>query len=150
MDLEELYRGAFINWETVAGSWKKRTVSSRMMLLGARRYLEASEGPVDPDRAALAGPTQLPDEVKSAFAAPPEPGSEASGLWGKFVDAALATELEMISYGERPPILQELRAGLEAAANEAGPETDLGRWFLSRRSTLPGQDLPEDSGFLPV
>ena len=64
MDLEELFGGAFVNWETVAGSWKKRTVSSRMMLFSARRYLEASDADPDPQRVALAEPTSLPDEVK--------------------------------------------------------------------------------------
>jgi hypothetical protein len=56
----------------------------------------------------------------------------------------------MISYGERPPLLHELRAGLERAAAEAGTETDLGLWFLARRDALPGTDLPEDPGYLPV
>ena len=74
----------------------------------------------------------------------------ASGPWGEFIDAAVAAELEMISYGERPPLLQELRAGLEQAAEEAGPDTPLGRWFLDRRDALPGNDLPEDSGYLPI
>ena len=55
------------------------------------------------------------------------------------MDAALTAELEMVSYGERPPILQELRAGLEAAANEAGPDSCLGLWFLNRRNALPGE-----------
>ncbi|MGB3633004.1 MAG: hypothetical protein WA982_03075 [Rubrobacteraceae bacterium] len=150
MDLKELYGGAFVNWETVAGSCKKRTVSSRLMLFSARRYLQASEAGPDPHRAALAEPTALPDEVKSAFATPPEPESEAAETWGKFVDAALSAELEMISYGERPPILQELRAGLEAAAGEAGNESELGRWFLDRHDALPGGDLPKNSGYLPV
>lgn len=150
MDLTELYGGAFINWETVSGSWKKRTVSSRLMLFSARRYLKSSDAEPDPHRVDLVEPTPLPDEVKSAFASPPEPESEASVPWGEFVDAALAAELEMISYGERPPILQELRAGLEAATNEAGPDTDLGRWFVARHKALPGADLPEDPGYLPV
>ncbi len=150
MDLNELYGGAFVNWETVAGSWKKRTVTSRMMLFSARHYLEASRTDPDPQRVALAEPTSLPDEVKSAFAAPPDPSSEVSGLWGEFVDAALSAELEMISYGERPPILQELRTGLETAANEAGPDADLRSWFFARRNALPGGDLPEGSGYLPV
>lgn len=150
MDLRELYGGAFINWETVAGSWKKRTVSSRMMLFSARHYLKASEAEPDSQRVALAEPTDLPEEVKSAFAAPPEASDEATESWGEFIDAALAAELEMISYGERPPILKELRTGLEAAANEAGPDSALGSWFLGRRKALPGEDLPEDSGYLPV
>lgn len=150
MDLEELYGGSFVNWEAVAASWRKRTLHSRMLLLSARRYLEKSAVGADPQRAALVEATPLPDEVKSAFAAPPKPSDAASGLWGEFVDAALAAELEMISYGERPPILNELRAGLESAAGEAGPDSDLGRWLLERRAALPGEDLPEDSGYLPV
>ena len=125
-------------------------MSSRMLLFSARRYLEASEAEPDPLRADLVESTPLADEVKRAFAAPPEPESEASEPWGEFVDAALGAELEMVSYGERPPILQELRAGLEAAAVEAGPDSDLGRWFLVRRGALPGEDLPEDPGYLPV
>jgi hypothetical protein len=56
----------------------------------------------------------------------------------------------VVPYGERPLLLHELRAGLEQAAAEAGPETDLGRWFLARRDALPGTDLPEDTGYLPV
>ena len=96
------------------------------------------------------GSTPLPDEVKRAFASPPEPGGSAARRWGEFVDAAAAAELETISYGERPPLLHELRAGLERAAVEAGPETDLGRWFLARRDALPGTDLPEDPGYMPV
>jgi hypothetical protein len=66
------------------------------------------------------------------------------------VDAAVAAEVEMVSYGERPPLLHELRAGLEQAAGEAGPATELGLWFLARRDALPGTDLPEDPGYLPV
>lgn len=150
VDLRELYGGSFVNWETVSGSWRKRTLSSRMLLFSARRYLKASEAEPDPQRADLVGPTPLADEVKRAFAAPPEPQTPASEPWGEFVDAALGAELEMVSYGERPPILKELRAGLEAAAAEAGPDSDLGRWFLARRAALPGGDLPEDPGYLPV
>ncbi|CAN5679266.1 hypothetical protein BH24ACT22_BH24ACT22_18030 [soil metagenome] len=150
MDLRQLYGGSFVNWETVSGSWKKRTVTSRLMLFSARRYLKESNADPDPDRVDLVEPTPLPEEVKGAFASPPEPSGAASGLWGEFVDAALTAELEMISYGERPPILQELRAGLEAAADEAGPESDLGRWFLARHKALPGEDLPDDPGYLPV
>jgi hypothetical protein len=62
----------------------------------------------------------------------------------------MAAELEVVSYGERPPLLHELRAGLEQAASEAGPGTELERWFLARREALPGRDLPEDPGYLPV
>ena len=56
----------------------------------------------------------------------------------------------MVSYGERPPLLHELRAGLEQAAAEAGPLTEKGRWFLARRDALPGTDLPDDPGCLPI
>jgi hypothetical protein len=151
MDLERLYGGSFVDWETVAGSWAKRTVSSRLLLFAARRYLEESASTTpDPKRAEMLGSTSLPDEIKRAFASPPDPGGSAARRWGEFVDAAAAAELEMISYGERPPLLHELRAGLEQAAAEAGPETDLGRWFLDRRDALPGTDLPEDPGYLPV
>jgi hypothetical protein len=92
----------------------------------------------------------LPDEIKRAFASPPAPDAPPSRRWGQFVDAAIATELEMVSYGERPPLLHELRAGLDQAASEAGPETDAGRWFLARRDALPGMDLPEDPEYLPI
>ncbi len=150
MDLKEIYGGSFVNWEAVSGSWAKRTVASRMLLLGARRYLEASDARPDPGRAALVSSSPLPDEVKRAFASVPEPEDPTAASWGEFVDAALAAELEMISYGERPPLLHELRAGLEAAASEAGPGSPLGRWFLARRAALPGEDLPEDPEYLPV
>lgn len=150
MDLAELYGGSFVNWETVAGSFKKRTISSRLMLFSARRYLAEADATPDPQRQSLVETEPLPDEVKGAFAAPPDPEGGAAELWGEFVDAALATELEMISYGERPPILHELRIGFQAAASQAGPETGLGRWFLARRAALPGEDLPEDPGYLPV
>ena len=149
MDLERLYGGSFIDWETVAGSWAKRTVASRLLLFAARRYLEEDTAPVA-ERAKMLDSTPLPDEIKRAFASPPEPAGSAARRWGEFVDAAVAAELEMISYGERPPLLHELRTGLEQAATEAGPETDLGRWFLDRRDALPGTDLPEDPGYLPV
>jgi hypothetical protein len=66
------------------------------------------------------------------------------------VDASLATELEMIPYGERPLLLGELRAGLSKAAEEAGPNTPLSRWFIARRDALPGEDLPENPEYLPV
>ncbi len=150
MDLEGVYGGSFVNWEAVSGSWAKRTVSSRLLLLGARRYLEATDVPRDPDRAALVSSSSMPDEVKLAFASVPQPDDPAAARWGDFVDAALAAELEMISYGERPPLLHELRNGLAAAATEAGPGTALGRWFIDRRGALPGGDLPEDSEYLPV
>src|SRR5215210_646617 len=149
MDLERLYGGSFIDWETVAGSWAKRTVASRLLLFAARRYLEEDGAPIA-ERAKMLDSTPLPDEVKRAFASPPEPAGSAARRWGEFVDAAAAAELEMVSYGERPPLLHELRMGLEQAAAEAGPETDLGRWFLERCEALPGTDLPEDPGYLPV
>ena len=92
----------------------------------------------------------LPDEIKRAFASPPAPGATPSRRWGEFVDAAVAAEMEMVSYGERPPLLHELRAGLDQAAEEAGPATERGRWFLARRDALPGIDLPDDPGYLPI
>jgi hypothetical protein len=150
MNLRELYGGSFVDWEAVAGSWAKRTVASRLLLFAARRYLlETTETPVTRRAEALVA-VPLPDEVKRAFASPPELALPAARPWGEFVDAAVAAELEMISYGERPPLLHELRAGLERAAAEAGTETDLGLWFLARRDALPGTDLPEDPGYLPV
>lgn len=150
MNLRELYGASFVNWEVVAGSWSKRTVPSRLLLFAARRYLEASDAAPDPERARKVEPTRLPDEIGRAFASPPEPASEAAGAWGAFVDAALVAELEMISYGERPPVLHELRAGLQQAAGEAGADTPLGRWFLARHDALPGSDLPDEQGYLPV
>jgi hypothetical protein len=149
MDLERLYGGSFIDWETVAGSWAKRTVASRLLLFAARRYLEEDAAPVA-ERAKMLDSTPLPDEIKRAFASPPGTAGSAARRWGEFVDAAAAAELEMVSYGERPPLLHELRMGLQQAASEAGPETDLGRWFLERRNALPGTDLPDDPGYLPV
>lgn len=148
MDLHRLYAGSFVDWEAVAASWSKRTVTSRLLLFAARRYLDEQTLPPDPERAAMLEAARLPDEIKRAFASPPE--TPASRLWGEFVDAAVAAELEMVSYGERPPLLHELRAGLEQAAGEAGTETESGRWFLDRRDALPGMDLPDDPGYLPV
>lgn len=150
MDLQKLYGGSFVDWEVVASSWAKRTVSSRLLLFAARRYLLEAATTPDAGRVEALGSTPLPDEVKRAFASPPEPAGSAARRWGEFVDAAVVAELETISYGERPPLLHELRAGLERAAVEAGPETDLGRWFLARRDALPGTDLPEDPGYMPV
>ena len=150
MDLQGIYGGSFVNWEAVSSSWAKRTISSRLLLLGARRYLEASNAPQDPERAAMVSASPMPDEVKRAFASVPNPEDPAAEPWGGFVDTALAAELEIISYGERPPLLHELRNGLEAAAVEAGTETALGRWFLARRAALPGEDLPENPEYLPV
>jgi hypothetical protein len=150
VDLERLYGASFVDWEAVASSWRKRTVSSRLLLFAARRYLSADPGDKRADRAGLIEPAALPDEIKSAFAAPPTPESPASKLWGEFVDAALAAELELIPYGERPVLLGELREGLAKAAKEADPDTPLGRWFTTRRDTLPGEDLPEHPEYLPV
>ncbi len=150
MDLERLYAGSFVDWEAVAGSWAKRTVSSRLLLFAARRYLLETAATPDPGRAEALASTPLPEEVRRAYASPPETAGSAARRWGEFVDAAVAAELEIISYGERPPLLHELRGGLERAASEAGPETELGRWFLARREALPGTDLPEDPGYLPV
>ena len=150
MDLRGLYAGSFIDWEAVAASWTKRTVPSRLLLFAARRYLD--EGNVVPDlkRAEMLAQAPLPDEIKRAFASPPAPDASPSRRWGEFVDAAVAAELEMVSYGERPPLLHELRAGLDQASTEAGPETEAGRWFLARRDALPGLDLPEDPEYLPI
>jgi hypothetical protein len=150
MDLSSLYAGSFIDWEAVAASWNKRTVPSRLLLFAARRYLEEGEIFSEPERAEMLAQARLPDEIKRAFASPPAPEEPPSRRWGEFVDAAVATELEMVSYGERPPLLHELRAGLDQAATEAGTHTDAGRWFLSRRDALPGTDLPEDPAFLPI
>ena len=150
MDLERLYAGSFVDWEAVAGSWAKRTVSSRLLLFAARRYLLETVSALEAGRLETLGATALPDEIKRAFASPPDPSEPASWQWGEFVDAALAAELEMVPYGERPPLLHELRAGLEQAGAEAGFETDRGRWFVLRRDALPGTDLPEAPGYLPV
>ena len=150
MDLEGLYGASFIDWEAVAASWTKRTVSSRLLLFAARRYLEAGAGERQADRAEVLETTKLPGEIKAAFAAPPDPESESTWPWGEFVDASLASELEMIPYGERPLLLGELRAGLTKAAEEAGPNTPLNRWFIARRDALPGEDLPDNPEYLPV
>ena len=150
MDLRRLYAGSFIDWEAVAASWNKRTVSSRLLLFAARRYLDEGNIFPDPERAEMLAQASLPEEVKRAFASPPAPHATPSRRWGEFVDAAVAAELEMVSYGERPPLLRELRAGLDQAAAEAGPETEAGRWFLARSDALPGLDLPEDPGYLPI
>ena len=150
MDLEGLYGASFVDWEAVDASWAKRTISSRLLLLASRRYLFAGTGERDERRAKLVEPATLSEEIKTAFASPPAPESVASALWGEFVDAALVAELEMIPYGERPILLSELRTGLEKAADEAGADTALGRWFLARREALPGEDLPENPEYLPV
>ena len=148
MDLERLYAGSFVDWEAVAASWNKRTVPSRLLLFAARRYLEECTQEPDPERVESLAQVSLPDEIKDAYASPPE--ADNSRTWGGFVDAAVAAEIEMVSYGDRPPLIHELRAGLEQAVAEAGTATDLGRWFLARRDALPGTDLPEDPGYLPV
>jgi hypothetical protein len=150
VDLEGLYGASFVDWEAVAASWSKRTVSSRLLLFAARRYLQAEPGYKSTERAEVLEPAPLPEEIKAAFAAPPDPESTASGSWGEFVDAALAAELEMVPYGERPVLLGELRAGLTQAVEESDPNTSLGRWFLTRRDTLPGEDLPESPRYIPV
>ncbi len=150
MELRELFGGSFVNWEGVTDSWAKRTMSSRLLLFAARHYLQRSNTPADPARVDLMQAARLPDEIKQAFAAPPSSGDPASDVWGEFVDAAVAAELEMVSYGERPPLLNELRAGLQQAATEAGETSDLGRWFIARHDTLPGADLADNPGYLPV
>jgi hypothetical protein len=150
MDLQRLYAGSFIDWEVVASSWNKRTVPSRLLLFAARHYLDERADNVDSGRYEVLASAPLPEEIKQAFASPPELDAPAPLRWGEFVDAAVATELEMVSYGERPPLLHELRAGLDQAAAEAGPLTEKGRWFLARRDALPGTDLPDDPGYLPI
>ena len=150
MDLRGLYAGSFVDWEAVAASWNKRTVPSRLLLFAARRYLDEETPVLEQGRVEMLAQAKLPDEIKHAFASPPAPEASPSRRWGQFIDAAVATELEMVSYGERPPLLHELRAGLDQAAAEAGPETEAGRWFLARRDALPGMDLPEDPDYLPI
>lgn len=151
MDLPGLYGISFVDWEAVATSWAKRTVPSRLLLFAARRYLSvAHTKESEAERSAFLEPLKLPREIKDAFAMPPELEAAASPEWGAFADAAVAAELEMISYGERPILLGELRAGLEKAAEEAGTGTELSHWFLRRRDALPGDDLPESPGYLPV
>ncbi len=151
MDLPGLYGVSFVDWEAVAASWAKRTVPSRLLLFAARRYLSVVQvAEPEGERAAFLEPLKLPEEIKTAFASPPAPEGEAAPEWGAFADAAVAAELEMISYGERPILLGELRAGLEKAAEEAGRGTALNRWFLARRDALPGDDLPEHPEYLPV
>jgi hypothetical protein len=150
VDLEKLYGGSFIDWGAVSASWNKRTVPSRLLLFAARRYLEEATPTSVPERVELLARVSLPEEIKRAYASPPGSDADDGRLWGGFLDAAVAAEIEMFSYGERPPLLHELRAGLEQAAAEAGPATELGLWFLARRDALPGTDLPEDPGYLPV
>lgn len=150
MDLEGLYGASFVDWEAVSASWTKRTVGSRLLLFAARRYLEAGPGEARPDRAEFIESARLAAEIKAAFASPPNPEDPSSTQWGMFVDAAVAAELEMVPYGERPVLLGELRAGLARAAEEAGSGVPLGRWFLARRDALPGEDLPENPEYVPV
>jgi len=149
MDLEKLYGGSFIDWEAVSASWNKRTVSSRLLLFAARRYAEGAP-PEDAVRAETLEAVSLPEEIKRAHAAPPPEEGEQARLWGDFLDAAVAAELEMVSYGERPPLLYELRAGLAQAAEEAGARTERGRRFMARRDALPGTALPDSPDFLPL
>src|SRR4029453_4055451 len=150
MDLQRLYAGSFIDWEVVASSWNKRTVPSRLLLFAARRYLDERGDSVDARRYEVLASAPLPEEIKQAFASPPELDAPAPRRWGEFLNAPGPPELEMISDGERPPLLHELRAGLDQAAAEAGPLTEKGRWFLARRDALPGTDLPDDPGYLPI
>jgi hypothetical protein len=149
MDLDRLYGGSFIDWDAVSASWNKRTVSSRLLLFAARRYAEAGL-PADEDRAETLAPLSLPDDIKRAYAAVPPAEGERARPWGAFLDAAVAAELEMVSYGERPPLLHELRAGLSQAAEEAGVRTERGRWFMARHDALPGTDLPDSPDYLPI
>jgi hypothetical protein len=98
MDLQRLYGGSFVDWERVGGSWAKRTVSSRLLLFAARRYLgEVPAATPDPERTEMLDSARLPVEVSRAFASPPEPDGAAARRWGEFVDAAVAAELEMVS-----------------------------------------------------
>jgi hypothetical protein len=124
MDLQRLYAGSFIDWEAVAGSWNKRTIPSRLLLFAARRYLDERDDGLDSGRYEVLASAPLPEEIKRAFASPPELGAPAPRRWGEFVDAAVAAELEMV--------------------------TEKGRWFLARRDALPGTDLPDDPGYLPI
>lgn len=152
MDLKRLYGGSFIDWSKVEGSWAKRTIPSRLLLFAARKYLEEDGRPErDVERAATLSSVRFPEEIRAAYAAPPESADDEAALsWGRFIDAAAATEMEMVSYGERPLLLHELRSGLAQAAEEAGAGTPLARWFVARAEALPGGDLPETPEYLPV
>lgn len=150
MDLDRLYGGSFIDWDAVSASWNKRTVPSRLLLFAARRYLAERPAETDAARAETLEPVSLPDEIKRAYAAPPATQGDAARLWGEFVDAAVAAELEMVSYGERPPLLHELRNGLSQAAEKAGQRSERGRWFTRRHDALPGSDLPGSAEYLPI
>jgi hypothetical protein len=150
LDLDALFRGSYINWRVVEESWAKKTVSSRLMLFAAREYVAAVPDTVpDPERLELFD--TLHRDAARAFASPPASAtSPAAGPWGAFIDRALAAELEMMPYGERPPTLYEIRAGLTQAAEEAGAGTALEEWFLDRVENLPGFDLPDDPGYIPI
>ena len=150
MDLDKLYGGSFVDWDAVAASWNKRTVPSRLLLFAARRYLEEGLPLPDTDRAEVLATVRLPDEIKRAYAVTPPEDEGVARRWGEFVDAAVAAEMEMGSYGERPPLLHELRAGLKRAAEESGPGTARARWFLARHDALPGTDLSDSSEYLPI
>ena len=150
MDLDRLYGGSFIDWEAVSASWNKRTVPSRLLLFAARRYLEERPAATDAARAETLDPVSLPEEIKRAYATPPATGGDAARLWGEFVDAAVAAEMELVSYGERPLLLHELRNGLSQAADEAGKNSERGRWFMRRHDALPGTDLPDSPEYLPI
>jgi hypothetical protein len=150
MDLDRLYGGSFIDWDAVSASWNKRTVPSRLLLFAARRYLAERPAETDVARIETLETVSLPEEIKRAYAAPPATRGDAARLWGEFVDAAVAAELEMVSYGERPPLLHELRNGLSQAADEAGQRSERGRWFTRRHDALPGTDLPESPDYLPI
>lgn len=150
MDLDRLYGGSFIDWDAVSASWTKRTVPSRLLLFAARRYLEESPTAEDASRAETLDPVSLPEEIKRAYAAPPATEGDAARLWGEFVDAAVAAEMELVSYGERPLLLHELRNGLSQAADEAGKSSERGRWFTRRHDALPGTDLPDSPEYLPI
>jgi len=151
MDLEKLYGGSFIDWRKVEGSWAKRTIPSRLLLFAARKYLEEDYSESDPERAATLSSARFPDEIRNAYAAPPRNAeSPSAASWGRFIDAAAVTEMEVVSYGERPLLLHELRSGLAQAAEEAGADTALARWFIDRAEALPGGDLPDTPEYLPV
>ena len=150
MDLDRLYGGSFIDWEAVSASWNKRTVPSRLLLFAARRYLGERPATEDAARAEILDPVSLPEEIKRAYAVPPATEGDAAPLWGEFVDAAVAAEMELVSYGERPLLLHELRNGLSQAADEAGKSSERGRWFMQRHDALPGTDLPDSPEYLPI
>jgi hypothetical protein len=150
MDLDRLYGGSFIDWEAVSASWNKRTVPSRLLLFAARHYLEEHPATEDASRAETLDPVSLPEEIKRAYAAPPAAEGDAARLWGEFVDAAVTAEMELVSYGERPLLLHELRNGLSQAADEAGKSSERGRWFMRRHDALPGTDLPDSPEYLPI